>query len=290
MKFRYLIILAVFGALVFYFYKFHPVKNSTETGVVTSFYPLYFFTTQIAGDKASVYNITPAGAEPHDYEPTTQDVARIEDSKLLIINGGKLEPWGDSMTASLKGSQTTVVVAGNNGVGDPHVWLDPVLAKNEVAAILNGLTVAFPTNADYYKTNAQNLENKLDALDAEYRTGLSSCQKKDFVTAHAAFGYLAKEYGLNQVAISGISPDEEPSPQKLTEVADFVKTNNIKYIFFESLTSPKLSDTIARETGAQTLVLNPLEGLTNAEISQGKNYFTVMTDNLNNLRIALQCQ
>lgn len=274
---------------------------ATKPQVVASFYPLYFFASQIAGDKATVYNITPAGAEPHDYEPTTQDIVRIEDGQLLVLNGGKLEAWGDKITDSLKGSNTKIITVGNdianqmvvedgNEIRDPHVWLDPALAKKEVAAIVKGLSSVDPANASYYHSNAQTLESNLDSLDAQFHQGLSNCQKKDIITSHAAFGYLAREYGLNQVSISGLSPDAEPSPRQLAQVADFAKKNNVKYIFFESLVSPKLSQTIANEVGAQTLVLNPIEGLADDEIAQGKTYFTEMNSNLTNLKIALQCR
>ncbi len=269
--------------------------------VVTSFYPLYFFTSQIAGDKATVYNITPSGAEPHDYEPTPQDIAKIEDGQLLVLNGGKLEAWGDKIKDLLKDANTKVITVGNDiasqtvvedgdTIRDMHVWLDPALAKKEVAAIAQGLSAVDPVNASYYQSNAQALQANLNKLDMEFRQGLNSCQKKDIITSHAAFGYLAREYGLNQVSISGLSPDAEPSPQQLAVVADFAEKNSVKYIFFESLVSPKLSETIAHEVGAQTLVLNPIEGLSDEEIASGKNYFTEMENNLTNLKIALQCQ
>ena len=146
-----------------------------------------------------------------------------------------------------------------------------------------------PQNMAYYTDRSSQLKLKLDELDMMYKQGLSSCQRRDIVTAHVAFGYLAEAYGLNQIAIAGLSPDEEPSPAKLAEVAQFVKVRQIKYIFFESLVSPKLAETIASETGTKTLVLNPLEGLTPEDLASGKNYLTVMKDNLANLKVALEC-
>lgn len=278
-----------------------PTPEPSKMPVVTSFYPLYFFTTQIAGDKASVYNITPAGAEPHDYEPTAQDMARMENSRLLIMNGGQLEPWGDKVKNTLRGSATTIVSVGEaianqevfedgEMVRDPHVWLSPALAQKEAAVIANSLATADPSNAKSYERNAKILQAKLETLDQTYRQGLSGCTQKNIVTAHAAFGYLAHEYGLEQIAISGLSPDTEPSARELADVTDYVRKNNVKYIFFESLVSPKLAETIAHETGAKTLPLNPLEGLTDQEIAGGQNYFTVMEDNLVNLKIALDCK
>ncbi len=279
----------------------NQIGTSPKLSVVASFYPLYFFAAQIAGDKASVYNVTPAAAEPHDYEPTTQDIAKIEDSQLLILNGGKLEAWGDSVKNTLQGTKTAVITVGDafanrevveDGVSirDPHVWLDPPLAKKEAAAIAQGLERIDPADMGTFEANLAALNSKLDTLDQEYRTGLSSCQKKDIITSHAAFGYLAADYGLNQVPISGLSPDAEPSPAKLAEITDFAKKNHVTTIFFESLVSPKLAETIASETGAQAMVLNPIEGLTDQELGDGKTYLTEMANNLDHLKIALQCQ
>ena len=212
-----------------------------------------------------------------------------------------MEAWGDNIKENLKDKKTLIITAGkdianqqvtedNQIIQDPHIWLDPMLAKKEVELITQGLIKIDPVNSNYYQTNAQNLLVKLDNLNIEYRQGLNSCVKKDIITSHAAFGYLASEYHLNQIPISGLSPDAEPTVKKIIEIANFAKKNQIKYIFFESLVSPKLSQTIASEIAAQTLVLNPIEGLSDEEIKNGKNYFTEMESNLNNLKIALQCQ
>ncbi|HSW97971.1 MAG TPA: zinc ABC transporter substrate-binding protein, partial [Candidatus Saccharimonadales bacterium] len=275
-------------------------QNVASLHIVTSFYPMYFFASQIAGDKADVYNVTPASAEPHDYEPTTQDIAQIENSNLLVLNGGKLEAWGDKVKDTLKGSEVNIVTAGEGladrtieeegkTIQDPHIWLDPILAKKEVAKITSALIAVDPKDAAYFQKNEKTLNTKLDMLNQSYKTGLASCQKKDIVTSHAAFGYLGPQYGFNQVAISGVSPDEEPSAQKLAELADFVKKNDIKIIFFESLVSPKLSQTIANETGSQTLVLDPIEGIPDEQLKHGADYFTIMKQNLINLQTALEC-
>jgi zinc transport system substrate-binding protein len=277
-----------------------PAGNS-KLQVVASFYPLYFFSSQIGGDKAEVINIVPAGAEPHDYEPTSQDMARIENSQLLVLNGGGLEAWGTDVQENIDPKKTTIIIAGEGLTNqqvtedgetgtDPHVWLDPPLAEKMVDNIVQGFEKADPSNKEYYQSNADALKVKLNDLDNTYKQGLNNCQEKNIITSHAAFGYLATTYGLKQVSIAGLSPDAEPSPKQLADVAKFAKDNNVKYIFFESLVSPKLSQTIATEVGAQTLVLNPIEGLSDEELVQRKTYLTVMQDNLNNLRTALQCQ
>ncbi len=276
------------------------LHNDGKLQVVTSFYPLYFFAQQIGGDRADVTNIVPAGAEPHDYEPTSQDMATMERSQLIILNGGGLEAWADNLSRNTNTVKTTIVTAGeglataqvtegNRTVTDPHVWLDPPLAEKMIERIAQGFERVDPVNAEYYKTNAGVLEAKLIALDTKYKLGLGMCAEKSIITSHAAFGYLATTYGLNQVPIAGLSPDAEPSPSQLADIVQFAKTNQVKYIFFESLASPKLSQTIATEVSAQTLVLNPLEGLSDEDLAKGEDYFSVMYDNLTHLQTALAC-
>jgi len=278
-----------------------PTVQPSKLQVTASFYPLWFFAQQIGGEKASVINITPAGAEPHDYEPTAQDIAQIEKSKLLIVNGGGLEAWGENIKQNLHAKNTYVatvgegltnqqVSEGGKQMTDPHVWLSPPLAKEIVDKIAQDFVRIDSTNQKYYQSNADTLKTELTNLDKKYRRGLSNCSEKNIITSHAAFGYLAAAYGLTQVSIAGLSPDAEPSPQQLAGIVRFAKAHQVKYIFFESLVSPKLSDTIANEVGAKTLVLNPIEGLSSEEISQGKNYFTEMQNNLANLKLALQCK
>ena len=268
--------------------------------VITSFYPLYFFAEWIGGDKAVVTNIVPAGAEPHDYEPTAQDMAQMEKSRLIVVNGGGLEAWSDRLAKNISAKNTTIVVAGEglltremreNGAvtTDPHIWLDPVLAKKMAERIALGFEAVDPEHAAFYRENAGRLLEQLDDLDATYRSGLQTCAEKNIITSHSAFGYVAAEYGFNQVSIAGLSPDAEPSPSELARIAQFAKTNNVRYIFFESLVSPKLSQTIAAEVGAETLVLNPLEGLSDGELAGGEDYFSVMYNNLVNLQTALRC-
>ncbi len=275
-------------------------NSANKLQISASFYPLYFFASQIAGDKADVKNITPAGSEPHDYDPPTQDIARIENGNMLVLNGA-VEGWGSKIKENLKSKNVEIVVAGEkllskqieeNGeiVKDPHVWLNPLLAKKEIAKITEGFIKIDPTNKQYYEENEKKLDSKLDQLDSSFKEGLKSCQQKDIITSHAAFAYLAEQYGLNQVSVSGISPDEEPSGKQLAQVADFARKNSVKYIFFESLVSPKLSETIAHEIGAKTLVLDPIEGLSDDDIKAGKDYFSVMENNLKNLQIALECK
>lgn len=278
--------------------KFTPTAvspASTKLQVTTSFYPLYFFATQIGGDKVSVTNITPTGVEPHDYEPSAQNIIEIENSKLLILNGGGLEAWASKITQAITQAHTLVVIAGEdifsqNTAVDPHIWLSPVLAIAMVEKITTGFLQVDPANAPYYEMNKESLIQKLKNLDAEYQGGLAVCAETNIVTSHSAFGHLASAYHLNQISIAGLSPDAEPSPKQLGAIIQLVKKSNIKYIFFESLVSPKLSEMIAREAGTQILVLNPIEGLTPDEVTGGADYFTEMKKNLSNLQLALGCK
>lgn len=296
--FSFIFLIIIFG-IILIVNKSTNKTDLTKIQVSTSFYPLYYFASQIGGDKTQVTNITPAGAEPHDYEPTPADLAKIETSKMLILNGG-VESWGQKLQEELKGKILVVVAAKGlltknlieSGVTaiDPHVWLSPNLAEIEAQNILAGFIQIDPNNKSYYEENEKNLENKLTAVDNQYKDGLKNCQQKNIVTSHAAFAYLSQQYGLNQVAVAGLSPDAEPSSTQIANVADFAKRNNIKYIFFESLISPKLSDTIASEIGAKTLVLDPLEGIPQDKINKGEDYFTIMEKNLTNLKLALTCQ
>lgn len=275
-------------------------QKSDTIQTVASFYPLYFFAQQIGGGNVTVDNITTAGVEPHEYEPTARNIATIESSRLLILNGGGLEAWSDNISRNIDLKRTSIIVAGDGLINqmseengktavDPHIWLSPILAQKIADNISEALIRIDSLNKDYYEFNAAALKNKLRDLDAAYRQGLSDCGEKNIITSHNAFGYVAKEYGFNQVPIAGLSPDAEPSPKELANIAKFAKDNNVEYIFFESLAIPKLADTLASEVGAKTLVLNPIEGLTEDEIYQGKDYFSVMRDNLANLQTALQC-
>jgi zinc transport system substrate-binding protein len=173
---------------------------------------------------------------------------------------------------------------------DPHVWLDPVRAQAQVEAIRAGLAKIDPPNAAVYAANAQAYRAKLTALDAAFASGLKQCARREFVTTHSAFSYPARRYGLTQIPIQGVDREAEPSPADLAALVKQVKDRKIQYVFFETLVSPKLAETLAREVGAKTLVLNPIEGLTKEEQAAGKAYIALMEENLRNLRTALECQ
>ncbi|WP_333595415.1 metal ABC transporter solute-binding protein, Zn/Mn family [Anaerospora hongkongensis] len=271
--------------------------------IVTTIYPLYDFTKQVVGDKADVVLLVPNGAEPHDWEPSPSDLLKVKKADLVIFNGAGLEPWVEKLNSSTLAGKKSVSAAdvvtllqaqydeegepAAAGVMDPHVWLDPVNAQAIIAAIASAAAEINPSNSEYYYTNSAAYTAQLTELDNEYRQALAGAARRDIITSHAAFGYLAARYHLNQIAIMGLSPDAEPTPERMAQIIRHVRSNGIRYIFFETLVNPKLSEIIASETGAQTLVLNPLEGLSENEMANGENYLSIMRMNLINLQYAL---
>jgi len=243
----------------------------------------------------SVKNIIPGGTEPHDYEPTAQDIVDMREADIVMYNGLGLEPWKDKIIPDLmKNGVTTMQMADvlKNTVtaNDPHFWLDPINYKNETEEISKKIIELDPAHADAYKINTTNFTKQLDALNASYEKGLTSCKFDTFITNHAAFAYIAKRYHLNMIPIAGLSPDIEPSPKTMADITNIIRQRNIRYVLTETLVSPKIANTLAESSGAKTLTMNPLEGLTNQEIAEGKNYVAIMEDNLSHLQTALECK
>jgi zinc transport system substrate-binding protein len=274
-------------------------QHNAKIKVVTSFYPLYFFASNIGLEKAEVTNITPAGIEPHDYEMTLRDMSKISESQMLVING-LLEPWSGDIGKALEGKNIILVKTGhlkseamqketslNN---DPHNWLSIDSAKLILKAITDGYIDVDQDNSQFYLDNYIAMKSKLDVLAQKYKDRLGNCKKRDFIVSHDAFSYLAKENNLEQISISGLSPESEPSIIKLKEIISFAGKKEIRYIFFESLVSPKLSEMIAEEIKAKTMILDPLEGISEQRKTKGDDYFSIMEKNLDNLIIALECQ
>ena len=257
--------------------------------VVAAFYPLAFTTERIGGAKVDVHNLTPPGAEPHDIELTPGDVARLERADVVLYFSHGFQPAVEEAVGDAQGKRVDVLagiglrrgVGDEAGKSDPHVWLDPVLFARVVKRI--GAVLGEPARA-------KTLAGRVLALDGEYRSGLAHCARKDFVTSHAAFGYLAARYGLHQVPITGIDPESEPSPQRLQALIDLVRREHVTTVFFERLVSPRLAETVARDAGAKVAVLDPIEGLTPSEQARGADYFTLMRQNLRELRSALGCR
>lgn len=273
-------------------------KSSSENGplkIVTSFYPLYEIAHQIGGDLVTVKNIVPGGTEPHDYEPTARDIIDMREADLVIYNGLGLEPWKDKIIPDLQKNNIQIIqisdfLKNNTIANDPHLWLDPVNYKIEVEEISKKIIELDPAHTNIYKSNTEKFIQELHALDLAYANGLKSCKFDTFITNHGAFAYLAKQYHLNIIPVAGLSPDIEPSPKAMAGITNLITQKGIRYILTETLVSPKIADTLAKSSGAKTLTLNPLEGLTNEEIAAGGNYISVMKDNLPNLRTALECK
>lgn len=277
--------------------------------VLTSFYPMYDFACKIGGDCIDVTNMVPSGTEPHDWEPSTNDLKNLEKADVFIYNGADMEPWADDLLVSRSDTLHVVEASENvelrttdgehehahehedadhhHGDFDPHVWLDPENAKIEMEAIRDALCAADPENSTVFQSNYKKYAAELDALDAEFREKLAPLPNRTIVVAHEAFGYLCDAYGLTQVGIEGLSPDSEPDPGRMAEVIDFVREHSISTIFFEELVSPKVAEAIASETGAQAKMLSPLEGLSDEQAAAGADYFSVMHDNLAALMEAL---
>lgn len=275
------------------------IENETKKlSVYTSFYPMYDFAKKVGGDRIELVNLVPAGTEPHDWEPATTDMVNLSKADVFIYNGAGMEQWADKVIASLENKKLRIVeaskdIALKNGADDedgkdPHIWLSIRNAKKEMETIKNALVQADPANKDFYEDNYQSNAEKFDALDKEYKISLSPVKNKSIVVAHQAFGYLCHDYGLNQIAIEGLSADSEPDPARMSQIIKFAKDNQIKTIFFEELVSPKVAQTIASELGAKTDMLNPLEGLTEEALASGEDYLSVMRSNLKALIGALR--
>jgi zinc transport system substrate-binding protein len=277
--------------------------SDDETGdqreVVAAFYPLAWAAERIGGDEVSVANLTPPGAEPHDIELSARDVEHIRDADVVLYVGEGFQPGVEEAVEGADGEVVDVLagqrlLAGSEGHGheeeadggdehelDPHVWLDP----SRLAQIAERLGERLGR-----PERAEELARELRALDREYRRGLADCVRREIVTSHAAFGYLAARYDLEQIPITGVTPEAEPSARELEEVVDEVREHGATTVFFETLVTPRLAETVAREAGVTTAVLNPLEGLTQEQLDQGEDYFSVMRDNLAALRAALGCR
>jgi zinc transport system substrate-binding protein len=272
-----------------------------RVSVVASFYPLAEAASKVGGDLVSVQNLTPPGVEPHDLELAPDDIEAIATADVIVYLGGGFQP---AVEDALAEAEHAVTVDALNAVAtnaapaseaeegltvDPHVWLDPARYEEIVRAVADALAKADPANEATYAANAQAYIAQLAALDEEFRAGLSDCERTTIVTSHEAFGYLADAYGLTQVGILGLSPEAEPDPRRLAELRDLVEREGVTTIFAEELVSPKVAETLASEAGVQVAVLNPIESLTDAQEKAGEDYLSVMRENLDTLRKALDC-
>ena len=272
-----------------------------RVSVVASFYPLAEAASKVGGDLVSVQNLTPPGVEPHDLELAPDDIEAIATADVIVYLGGGFQPAAEDALAeaehavtvdALNAVATNAAPASEAEEGltvDPHVWLDPARYEEIVRAVADALAKADPANEATYAANAQAYVAQIAALDEEFRTGLSDCERTTIVTSHEAFGYLADAYGLTQVGILCLSPESEPYPSRLSELKVLDEREGVTTIFAEELVSPKVAETLASEAGVQVAVLNPIESLTDAQEKAGEDYLSLMRENLDTLRKALDC-
>lgn len=281
-------------------------KDDNKIQAVATFYPMYEFTKEVLGETGEVSLLVTAGTEPHDYEPSAKDMADISDADVFVYNSEAFETWVENLTDNLNEDKTLVIEAADeiellttteeahdheseaetdedghdhDGV-DPHVWTDPLMAVKEVQEIAQELGEKYPEQKATFDKNAQNYITKLEQLDADYQAAFKDAKNKTFLVQHAAFGYLAHQYGLTQESIAGLSPDQEPTPARLAELKHFVEEHEVSVIYFEENANSKVAETLSNETGVELAVLNPLESLTNDQMEAGETYLSVMEDNL----------
>lgn len=299
-------------------------ETTTDNKVIASTYPVYYLASRVADQGMEVELLMPPSADPHNWEPSPKQIAQLENCRLFIFNGAGLETWAPKVTEMVACSDTEVLelataisdkllphtepkdVAGSNheakreseadfaeeaghnhGKHDPHFWLDPVLALEMAESIMEALTAADPGNKALYQENYALLSRDLEDLNHTYETTLARCSKKQFVVTHEAFGYLAKRYGLEQIPIMGVSAESEPTPSRLAELSDLLRSLDICYVFTEPFTGDRVAQVLASETGAEILELNPIGGLTQKDLDTGADYLSLMKNNLEQLKVAL---
>ena len=292
-------------------------KQDDKIQAVATFYPMYEFTKAVLGDTGEVELLIPAGTEPHDYEPSAKDIATISDADVFVYNSETFETWVENVEDNLSDKNLVIEAADeielldftgdeedhdhegedhdheaeedhDHGGKDPHVWTDPVMSKSLVTEIAKELSERYPEQKATFEKNAADYTEKLDALDEAYRSAFANAKNKTFLVQHAAFGYLAHQYGLTQESIAGLSPDQEPTPARLAELKHYAEDHHVAVIYFEENANSKVAETLATETGIKLMVLNPLESLTNEQMEAGETYLSVMEDNLTALQASIK--
>jgi zinc transport system substrate-binding protein len=270
---------------------------SNKVRVVASFYPIFDFVKKVGGDRVEVSSLIPIGIEPHDYEPTIQQVQNAQTADMLVINGGGFEEeWVKDIDAEfLLDASVGLNLTGHakekrNGSMDPHIWLDPTLAKQQVEKIRDGLIKLDPANTAYYNENANRFISELDSLDRTIKSELSKCEKKDFIAFHNAFSYFASRYGLTQHSIQGVSPEADVLPQRLQQTINLARDMGLDTVYSEELVDPRFASVIAQEIpNGKVLVLSPIEGIDKEEQNAGVDYLDKMKENIENLKVGLKC-
>lgn len=300
------VIAIIIGASVTAYYLTNNSGASSSPStlkVLATFYPLYDFAQNVGGDKINASILVPETVDVHDFEPTPSDIQNIATADVLIYNGAGLEQAWLSNAVAASGNTKLVLVdtsqnitllpvapqfqSGNRTV-DPHIWLDPILAKQQVNNILQGLIKADPADSQYYAQNAQAYNAKLDALNSQIVSITTSPNVKTryFVTFHEAFAYFAQQYNLTQIPISGPF-QEEPTPTDIQTVINAIHQYHLLYVGYESLENPAIPQSISSQTNATLIKMDPIEGLTAQEKAAGKDYISLMQDTVSNIQLAL---
>ena len=269
------------------------MQPDDKVKVLASFYPIYEFVKEIGKDRVEAESLIPVGIEPHDFEPTVQHIQNAENADLIVYNGGGFEGlWPDRINNENKLDLAKALNLTRNGdTIDPHIWLDPILVKEQIGIIRDELIKVDSANANYYKQNAQNLTSELDTLDSYIKQAFSSCQKKDFIAFHNAFSYFTDRYGLTPHSISEtLAPEGEVLPQRIPQIIQLAQQLGISTIYAEDLIDPRSAQVIAQEIpGGKVLTLSPIEGITEEEQNKGIGYMDKMKQNVDNLKIGLEC-
>lgn len=293
-------------------------ESSEKLKVFTTVYPLQFFTEQIAGDKASVESILPPGSDPHTYEPTSKEMIEIAEADAFLYNGAGLESYAEKISDSIESGDVQILEAskgidleehvhseehehahgeeeGNSdnhdghhhGDQDPHVWLDPIRSIQMAEQVKETLVELMPKQEEAFNKNFETLKGKLEALDKEFQTEIEGLPGNKIIVSHAAYGYWEQAYGIEQLAISGLSPTNEPSQKELEEIIETADKYGLKHVFFEQNVTPKVGDVVREEIGAETLRIHNLSVLTEEDIQKNEDYFTLMKHNLEELKKSL---
>ena len=321
MKKKLLVLIALLcAALVFIFLmsilisQRNPTGTSPKLQVITTLYPLFDFAKNIGKDQIEAFLLLPPGVEPHSFEPKPSDVVAINKADVFVYTGKFMEVWAQDVLDGVTNPNLKVVDTSLGirlipaafhdedepastrrgepaGTNDPHIWMDFVNAQVMVDTITSALITKDPVNRDEYLKNSTAFKANLQSLDKEYKDGLAACGKHTIVYAgHYAFGYLARRYGLTYIAAQGVSPDAEPTAADLINLVKQIRTENIKYVFYEELTSPKIAETLSEETGAQLLLLNAGHNLTKSDLNREVSFLSIMRQNLANLKRGLECR
>jgi zinc transport system substrate-binding protein len=267
------------------------LAHDGKVQVVASAYPFAWLAQRVGGPDVDVTDLVPPGAEPHDVELSPQQVALVSQASVVVYLHGFQASVDDALGSGKQGfdlgtvvTQQPLTTGGEQTSKDPHIWLDPVRMEAAADGLAERLAAKDPSHAAAYRVRAAAVKKDLQAVDTLFQADLMGCVRRDIVTSHSAFGYLGARYGLVQRGITGVSPDEEPTPKKVAEVALYAKAHHVTTIFFESLVDPKVAKTVAAEIGAKTAVLDPVEGVHGSD-----DYLSVQRRNAAALHTALGC-